>query len=269
MKRKIYAWLLLSVGGIIATAFLLGSHAQPAAWQRHASPGTLSVAHASLEADCESCHTPNEGAVDQKCVGCHATETALLQRQPTAFHANIGACAQCHVEHRGTHANMRGMDHAALARIGLKLLERSSITNAESAELIRWVRAHPTGTASTPRHPNVSPIEMTLDCKACHSTKDKHVGLFGSECASCHATTQWTVREFQHPPADSADCAQCHRAPPSHFMMHFDMVSKKVARQEDGRVAQCCGVAQVNQCQRCHQTTSWNDIKGVGWYKHH
>lgn len=22
-------------------------------------------------------------------------------------------------------------------------------------------------------------------------------------------------------------------------------------------------------CRACHQTTSWNDIKGVGWYKHH
>jgi hypothetical protein len=110
---------------------------------------------------------------------------------------------------------------------------------------------------------------MTLDCKTCHSTKDKHVGLFGSECASCHATTQWTLAEFQHPSADSVDCAQCHQAPPSHYMMHFDMVSKKVARQEDARVSQCCGVAQVNQCFRCHQSTSWNDIKGVGWYKHH
>ena len=52
-------------------------------------------------------------------------------------------------------------------------------------------------------------------------------------------------------------------------MTHFSMVSKRVARQEDERVAQCCGAAQVNQCYRCHLTTSWNDIRGVGWYKHH
>jgi hypothetical protein len=110
---------------------------------------------------------------------------------------------------------------------------------------------------------------MTLDCQACHSTKDKHAGLLGSECASCHATMEWTLAEFQHPSANSVDCSQCHRAPPSHYLMHFDMVSKKIARQEDERVAKCCGVAQVNQCYRCHQTTSWNDIKGVGWYKHH
>jgi hypothetical protein len=27
--------------------------------------------------------------------------------------------------------------------------------------------------------------------------------------------------------------------------------------------------AKVEQCYLCHQTTAWNDIKGVGWYKHH
>ena len=43
-------------------------------------------------------------------------------------------------------------------------------------------------------------------------------------------------------------------------MGHFHMVSMKVAGQHH---------AQVNQCYLCHQTTAWNDIKGVGWYKHH
>ena len=27
--------------------------------------------------------------------------------------------------------------------------------------------------------------------------------------------------------------------------------------------------ADVSQCFLCHQTNAWNDIKGVGWYKHH
>ena len=43
-------------------------------------------------------------------------------------------------------------------------------------------------------------------------------------------------------------------------MMHFKMISMSVARM---------GYAEVNQCFLCHQTTSWNDIKGVGFYKHH
>jgi hypothetical protein len=43
-------------------------------------------------------------------------------------------------------------------------------------------------------------------------------------------------------------------------MEHFKMVSMRVAGQEH---------AQVNQCYLCHRTNSFNDIKDVGWYKHH
>jgi hypothetical protein len=43
-------------------------------------------------------------------------------------------------------------------------------------------------------------------------------------------------------------------------MGHFEMVSKTVAGQPH---------TQVEQCYLCHQTDAWNDIKGVGWYKHH
>ncbi len=43
-------------------------------------------------------------------------------------------------------------------------------------------------------------------------------------------------------------------------MGHFEMVSMAIAGQEHAR---------VQQCYLCHQTDAWNDIKGVGWYKHH
>jgi hypothetical protein len=43
-------------------------------------------------------------------------------------------------------------------------------------------------------------------------------------------------------------------------MEHFAMVSKRVALKPDAR---------VEQCFLCHLTTSWNDIRGVGYYKHH
>ena len=108
-----------------------------------------------------------------------------------------------------------------------------------------------------------------LNCASCHSNRDPHRELFGRDCAGCHDTTSWRIAGFLHPSPTSKDCAQCHQAPPSHYMMHFEMVSKKVARQEDAQVAECCGVAQVNQCYRCHQTTAWNDIRGIGYYKMH
>lgn len=216
--------------------------------QSQVMPGKLSAAHAQLSTDCASCHTGAHGVDDAKCISCHSSNTALLQRQPTAFHAVSGNCASCHVEHQGVNANMRVMNHEALARIGAGMI------GSEKAGSILKSRV------TTTDFPLVSPVEASLNCASCHSAKDKHVGLFGQDCASCHATTQWTIPKFQHPSVNSINCSQCHQAPPSHYMEHFTMVSQKIAGQEK---------AQVSQCYSCHQTTSFNDIKGVGYYKHH
>jgi hypothetical protein len=108
---------------------------------------------------------------------------------------------------------------------------------------------------------NKSPADSEkLDCFSCHSNRSPHRDLFGQECAACHTTATWRIAGFKHPSPSSTECAQCHQAPPSHYMGHFHMVSKMVARQEHAR---------VDQCYLCHQTDAWNDIRGVGWYKHH
>ena len=228
-------------------------------WQRQVSPGPLSPAHASLEGKCAACHTPVQSADDIKCIGCHVNNTALLQRQPTSFHANIGECSECHLEHQGVSPKPLPMNHTALAEIGLNVI-RHNPGNPSHSRLLAWVRQHETGTETAPTHPEVTSAEAALDCAACHSTKDKHQGYFGGDCASCHRTTAWTIPEFRHPSPRSVECVQCHQPPPSHLMMHFTMVSRSVAKRPDAR---------VDQCFLCHQTTSWNDITGIGWYKHH
>jgi len=43
-------------------------------------------------------------------------------------------------------------------------------------------------------------------------------------------------------------------------MMHFQMVDQMVTGQS---------AATVEQCWRCHTTDHWNNIVGVGLYKHH
>ena len=109
-------------------------------------------------------------------------------------------------------------------------------------------------------HAALSEDTRRLDCSTCHATKDPHRERLGLDCAACHALDQWVIPAFQHPSPRSTACVTCHLEPPSHRMGHFSMVSQRVARQPD---------ATVEQCYRCHQTTSWNDIIGVGWYKHH
>lgn len=251
--RKKTIILITLISAVAAFVYFTGGDIvkdKKVSWQAGVMPGKLSAAHAQLESNCNTCHTPVKGIDEAKCISCHATNEALLQRQPTAFHATINNCASCHAEHQGGNANLRVMNHEALAKIGEKISGNSKAATDAHKMMMQG------------EHPLVSALEAKLDCASCHSTKDKHQGLFGQNCASCHATTQWTIPEFQHPSVLSIDCNQCHQAPPSHYMMHFEMVSKKVAKQENKNVL-------VTQCFTCHQTTSWNDIKGVGFYDHH
>jgi len=260
MKRWI-ALVLVAAAALSAAVVFRASWMKTylPSWQQQVSPGRLSASHAWLETNCAACHTPVKSAEATKCIGCHVNNAALLQRQPTAFHAAIGTCSSCHVEHVSTSVRPVTMDHAALADIGLEILRRD-LENPSNRRVLAWARQHELDGTPDATHPRVTAKEAALECSACHTTRDRHQKLFGVDCASCHATANWAIAEFRHPSPGSVDCVQCHQAPPSHYMMHFQMVSQPVARVSDAR---------LDQCFRCHQTTSWNDIKGVGWYKHH
>jgi hypothetical protein len=235
------------------------------AWQRQTSPGPLSASHSFLENNCAACHIPMRGPESSQCIACHANNVALLQRQPTSFHARIGRCRDCHFEHRGASRQPTLMDHDALVRIALRPAPPKDRGTAEAdrlrAQLASWIdpSSHAGGLAAR-GNPRLTSREAVLDCSACHGTKDRHSRYFGGYCAECHATTTWTIPEYRHPSPRNTECAQCHQPPPSHTMMHFQVVSAKVAQQP---------AAKVEQCFLCHQTTAWNDIRGVGYYKHH
>ena len=243
---------LPTAAALMAFSVGLGS-GRSGGWQRWASPGSLSDSHAFLERDCAACQSRRRAADPSKCIACHATSEALLGRTPTAFHAAIKECRACHLEHRGRGRRPSDMDHDALAAIGLREFVRSGRPGKGDRLVAQTRETASENTLLTAR-------ERLLACAACHGTKDRHFKFFGPDCAQCHATSTWTIAAFRHPPPSSTECAQCHQAPPSHYMEHFQMVSMTTARKAD---------AQVRQCFLCHQTTAWNDIRGVGWYKHH
>ena len=262
MTKAILSVSLIIVGVAAATLVVLHFKRAQIAAERLVRPGELSQPHAFLENNCAACHTAGKGVEAKNCIVCHANNEHVLQRQPTAFHAQISACSACHIEHQGRVARTTKMDHTALTRIGFNRLKNdSTVTDADVAQakqLKQWLREQ-SGDARF-QNTQLKPEERLLNCATCHQTKDRHRGLFGTDCASCHGTAKWTIAEFRHPSPVSQSCAQCHQAPPSHYMMHFKMIDQKVCNQPN---------AKVNQCFLCHQTTSWNDIKGIGWYKHH
>ena len=273
MKLWPFAFAAVAIIAAVFTGYyFLGSHHgfersdvfSKTAWQRMALPGQLSSKHAFLEHNCDACHTAVKGVEAGNCIACHANNESVLQRQPSGFHANVSSCQECHREHQGSDHRPTEMDHVALASIGLRR-PASNLRSDSDSELARkgvldWIGQHQPEGLATAGKSNLTPEEAILNCAFCHSKKDRHVKLFGQDCGQCHATAKWTIPEFRHPPPSSTDCAQCHQAPPSHYMMHFKMISMKIAGKPN---------AQVNQCFQCHQTTAWNDIVGVGYYKHH
>lgn len=205
---------------------------------------------------------PNQGVSVASCISCHANNANLLGRQSTSFHANIQSCKECHLEHRGGSKPPLEMNHPALAKIGAEAHDPN--LNKIHNQLLREYSKNRHGKQISTEVVSINrrehPLISTLNCVSCHATRDRHQGLFGTSCLSCHETNSWRIAEYKHPSPNSRNCVQCHQAPPSHYMEHFEMVSMRVAGKEH---------ANVKQCFLCHQTTSWNDIKGVGWYKHH
>jgi hypothetical protein len=243
----------LAIAGVAAITITLDRDGSSAisGWTDAILPGPLSARHAFLSNRCETCHTPTKGVEAAACISCHTTAAADLGKQSTAFHATTSQCRGCHIEHRGDARPIR-IDHASLLEIGAFGPNGSSRTMAEqmAADLKGFLRL--------PRSDEQE--KAKLDCANCHSNREPHRGLFGSDCASCHDLNSWRIARFLHPSPASKDCAQCHQAPPSHYMEHFIMMDQMIAGQDR---------ATVTQCFMCHRTDAFNDIKGIGWFKHH
>lgn len=242
-------WFIFQKPGSFASA--------PQTWSPLIEPGKLSKFHSNIEKNCNECHAPYGGVERDQCVVCHSAQTELLKKQNTAFHGTITSCTGCHFEHQGKDASITKMDHTHFALVAKEVLEKAPLKQGDSERGFLFFLQ---STSKKAYHGSDLVLENNLNCASCHANQDRHRSLFGSDCSSCHETAKWSLVSFRHPSPASHDCSQCHQAPPSHYMMHFKMISEKVAGVEH---------AQVNQCYRCHQTTVWNDIKGVGWYKHH
>lgn len=234
----------LIVGIAVPWMIHAGGGAAVPGWRGLVNPGPLSEAHQFTAGECETCHTPHQGVEARNCVTCHAA-TSFGDKQSTRFHAAAQECTACHVEHDGGASIVR-MDHAALLT--------PALWQGPAATPLAPPAQRPPG-----GHPRLPDNVDALDCASCHSNRDPHLGYFGPQCSDCHAVTSWSIAEFRHPSVNSRECAQCHKPPPSHRMMHFEMVSQAYAGEK----------ASVEQCFACHTTDDWNNIRDRGWYDHH
>ncbi len=95
-------------------------------------------------------------------------------------------------------------------------------------------------------------------CNACHTPIK---GVEASNCVVCHAKNDALLQRA--PTAFHGNietCKECHTEHGGRIEHPIAMDHAVVAGKPD---------AKVNECYSCHQSTLWNDIKGVGWYKSH
>ena len=208
LARLLYGLFILATAALVLgvpAALRTGVPSDAGIVERFVAPGPLSSAHRSVAGQCAACHTPVKGVEAKTCLSCH-TGTDFGDKQSTVFHAQATQCVSCHVEHQGDRGIVR-MSHPAL--LDPKI----------------WRQPATQPLSGKPR----AMSEAALKCSSCHSIRDKHLGLFGGDCASCHNTSSWKIRDYRHPSTNSTQCVECHKAPPSHYMEHFSMVSQRAA----------------------------------------
>lgn len=143
------------------------------------------------------------------------------------------------------------MDRSLLTNIRMRQMRDAEAGSEELAAYLRLSKKLDSGVSP---HRRISLNEFVLDCASCHSNDDRHQSLLGSDCTQCHATDRWTIPEYKHPSPQSTDCSQkCHQAPPSHYMIHFKLISARVAGKPLARVDQC-GQLSSNDFRERHQT---------------
>ncbi len=164
------------------------------------SPGPLARAHQGLSGDtnCIKCHEVSTRAPSFKCLECHREIAGEIQ-QNKGLHATFprsgptgAACVKCHSDHNGVDFQMihwnptpQGFNHAATGYVLEGKHAGVSCRNCHSMQHI----ALPARALLTSKDLNHTWMGLSPICATCH--QDAHQGRFGTDCASCHSTTDW------------------------------------------------------------------------------
>jgi hypothetical protein len=111
------------------------------------------------------------------------------------------------------------------------------------------------------------------ECVACHEKDDKHKRTLGMECGDCHNARDWKIWDFDHSKRtkyvlDGAHvrvaCVTCHKAPapPGKPIPQLGMLCISCHRDDDPHNSSF-----GPQCDRCHRTNNWRDIKPFGMFR--
>jgi len=240
--------------------------------------------------ECADCHQPSDihkGKVGLNCQDCHSLpkweEVAFDHNCDTEFEL-IGRhkelhCVACHkqsIEEEKPSAecnNCHEADDVHKEQLGTECdsCHNTDAWNEKIAfdhdmTLFPLIGLHAT-TACGECH--LSSVYKGTDaaCTSCHEEDDYHKGTLGSECESCHNPNDWRLWQFDHAlRADfklqgahvKLECNACHTS----------RVGDKIELPRT--CAECHANDDIHyrrfgkQCDRCHTTESFGEIKRMG-----
>jgi hypothetical protein len=101
--------------------------------------------------------------------------------------------------------------------------------------------------------------DLPRTCISCHQLQDKHAGLFGTKCETCHTPKKWATISFNHDKATKfplrgghakLQCEQCHTG--DLYRDKLSMACIACHRKDDPHKGQL-----GSNCEKCHKEAGW------------
>jgi hypothetical protein len=199
LRRK---WLFIGPAllAMVATAVLLFL-AHGVGFRRPRAPGAVISQHATFEARCNECHTPQAGVQDVRCQRCHDPSGA--GRLTNGAHVLFGSgdlrkaaaaprveCVLCHVDHRGRRTPLTRVDEGRCQQCHF-----GSFSGHPQFAVLRTEPVESPG-IEFPHDKHVAEyakqgVPSKESCLRCHEPAGRDRDLervsFDRHCASCHA----------------------------------------------------------------------------------
>jgi hypothetical protein len=250
------------------------------------SPGPLAQAHQSLSGDsnCIKCHEVSTKTPTFRCTECHR-EIAREIQQDRGLHATFprsavpgAACVKCHSDHNGADFQMvhwnptpNGFDHS---KTGYVLDGKHIGVSCRSCHKAQHIAIRQRSMLPG-KDLNRTWMGLSPSCATCH--EDPHEGRFGTECAQCHSTTDWSAARVNKETFDHSKtpfpltgehrytlCRSCHTpgadGQPRYAGIPFANCSDCHSDPHKGEFKQ--------GCDSCHTTSTWQKSNFTNTFDH-
>jgi hypothetical protein len=217
------------------------------------APGELSRAHAELGeiTHCADCHAGLDATPDAKCAACHE-DVAERVRAGIGWHGTFqGDCASCHGEHRGSGADLLGLDRSAFNHDLAAFALRGAHAEVDCGKC--HDRAGSDGRRAF--HPIGIPHAA---CASCHENVHGDAFPKGRDCGACHSERGFGAKQLvlaEEAPAPSFDHGADTRFPllGRHAAVACGDCHDAASRARERTDALAPGRGAARECGSCHR----------------